>query len=100
VWLVIAAADVAPGDQSPIIVALISALGGVLVAVIGGLISVARRESADRQHQAAPPSLGERTAVLERRAEDNDERDDMQDHRLEYIERALDRNHPDWRPRA
>jgi hypothetical protein len=95
---------VGPGDQSPIIVALISALGGVLVAVIGGLISVARRESADRQHQAAPPSLGERTAVLERRAEDSDEWKDLHDRRmnngerrLERIERHLSDRDPRWR---
>jgi hypothetical protein len=94
---------VVSGDQQPIIVALISALGGVLVAVIGGLITIARRESNDRQPPAIP-SIGERTAVLERRAEDTDEWKDLHDRRqdrgerrLDRIERYLTEDDPNWR---
>lgn len=94
---VIAAANVAPSDQQPIIVALISALGGVLVAVIGGLVAVARRESPERTPPNVP-SLGERTAVLERRAQDADEWKDVQEHRLDAVERYLDRRDSRWRP--
>lgn len=96
---VVHAADVVSSDPSqPIVVALISALGGVVTAAFAALVSLARRESKDPPAASGIPSHGERIAVLERRAEDNDERDDIQDHRLETIERALDRNHPDWRP--
>lgn len=97
VWVVISAATDAGGESSqPIIVALISALGGVMVAVVTGLVAIARRESNDRRPPDTP-TLGERAAVLERRAEDNDQRDDLQDHRLDTVERYLYRSDPDWR---
>lgn len=91
-----AAAEPSADPSQPIVVALISALGGVVAAAFAALVSIARRE--DRNEPTATPSLGERTAVLERRALDNDERDDLQDHRIESVERFLDRRHPDWRP--
>lgn len=99
----IAAAAVGGDSSQPIIVALISALGGVLVAVVGGLITVARREMGEGSGGSRPP-LNERVAVLERRANDSDDRDAMQDRRLKTgeerqddVERFLDRSHPDWR---
>lgn len=90
-WTV--AADVAGGDGSqPIVVALIAALGGVLTTAVGALVSVARRES--REPSPAPlPSLGERVAVLERRANDTDDALDLQDRRLDREERRMDDGH-------
>lgn len=99
-WLASATANVVAGDSQPIIVALISALGGVLVAVVGGLVSLARRESRDQGGMANVPPHGERIAVLEQRAEESEDRDDMQDRRLNGIERYLDRQDGDWRPNA
>jgi hypothetical protein len=104
VWSVVA--DVAGTDPSqPIVVALISALGGVIVAAFGALVTLARRDS-NRDEPAAPnvPPIGERTAVLERRASDSEERDDMQDRwlkhidtRVERIERRLNHDDEEWR---
>lgn len=83
-------ADAPAADQSqPIVVALISALGGVLVAVVGALVSMARRENRGEQGPGIP-TLGERVAVLERRADDNDDRDDVQDRQLERESRRME----------
>lgn len=101
-WWIAAATDVPGSDSQPIIVALISALAGVLAAVIGGLVNMARKEGSGRAD--APVAdlsfrdhvVGE-LAVNARRNDDNDERDDVQDRRLDQIERHLDMDNPRWR---
>lgn len=104
-------------DSSPIIVALISALSGVVVAAIGAVVALARRGS--DQTTASPPGPGatadpklpERVAVLEDWRKTiqpadaiHDKRLDKVEHRtegvaggLEEIRHALDRHLPGWR---
>jgi hypothetical protein len=41
-------------------------------------------------------NLRERVAVLERRADDSDDRDEVQDRRLDQIEDRLDLDNPRW----
>lgn len=103
-WL--EAVDAPQDSQTAIILGVIGLLTAVLVAIatgVFGLLSARQNRTAP-----APPSplngssgdvsqLRERVAVLERRADDNDERDDIQDHRIEHIERAKDYNDPRWR---
>jgi hypothetical protein len=103
-WLLVAAEAPAPAGVSDqliimvggVITAAIVALGGVLVAIVNS-----------RSKAAAPPPptsidehvLYERTAVLARRADDSDERDEVQDRRLDQLERVLDLDNPEWRHR-
>ncbi len=79
-----------------VITAAIVALGGVLVAVVN---SRASRTTASPP--APAPDVGhelyERTAVLRQRADDADERDEVQDRRLDQIERYLDLDNVTWR---
>lgn len=87
---VLSAADPAPQvvtDSSPIIVALISALSGVVVAAIGAVVALARRGS---DQAAAQPSVGERVAVLEDWRHAVREADDIHDRRLDYSEEVLE----------
>lgn len=106
-WLWAAAEDAAQGgsDSTPVIVALVSALGGVIASALAAVVALARRDP-----PAAPvvpsgdPKHGERIAVLEQRAHDNDDRDNLQDiehrshvARLDDVERYLDHTDPEWR---
>lgn len=79
-----------------VVTAAIVALGGVLVAIVnrGGGKTVASPPTAAVNGDHA---LYERTAVLARRADDADERDEVQDRRLDQIERVLDLDNPEWR---
>lgn len=87
-------------DSTPVIVALVSTLGGVIASALAAVVALARRDTTSTT--ASPPvpdsRYGERVAVLEQRAEDSDTRDNVQDQRLNAIERHLDRHDPDWRP--
>ncbi len=83
-----------------VITAAIVALGGVMVAMVN---------RGSRQTTPSPPApagtgsdheLYERTAVLTRRADDADERDEVQDRRLDQIERVLDIDNPRWRSKG
>ena len=104
--LITAASDTAPsgtgGDQLVIII------GGIVVAAItaAGTVLVAVVNSRSNRTAPAPPDpavsrdatgLHEDVAVLRYRADDNDERDDVQDRRLDQIERQLDLDNPSWR---
>lgn len=104
-WLAGAlAADTPPSGLSDqliimvggVITAAIVALGGVLVAIVNS------RSGKTTPSPPAPTSadehvLYERTAVLARRADDADERDEVQDRRLDQLERRLDLDNPEWR---
>lgn len=81
-----------------VITAAIVALGGVLVAIVNS--------RGNRTTPSPPPPtsvdehvLYERTAVLARRADDSDERFEVQDRRLDQLERVLDLDDPKWRAR-
>lgn len=99
-WL-FAAETPAQDSQTAIILGVIGLLTAVLVAVATGVFSVMSAR-ASRNAAANPPDtipLHERVAVLERRADDADERDETQDRRLDQHERVLDLDNPNWRHR-
>lgn len=118
-WALAAAASAPPETNLSIVIAIIGLLSGVLVAVATGVFSLL---SAKQNRTApAPPAptadgrsaghwhdevsdirrdvsfLRERVAVVEQRSDDTDEVLDIQDRRLDHIERAKDRDHPGWR---
>lgn len=96
--------------------ALLALIGGIAVAVIGGATTVLVASINSRNTKTAPsppaPSgagsggdmafrdfvVGE-LAVARRRDDDGDERDEIQDRRLDQIERVLDLDNPEWRHR-
>lgn len=83
-----------------IVTAAIVALGGVLVAVVNSRST--RTTPSPPPPDPHPDShhvFYERTAVLSRRADDADERDEVQDRRLDHIERVLDITNEEWRNR-
>lgn len=101
VWIHAAAADVPAGESTqPLIIALISALAAVVVGAFSALVGLSKRETSYNadDDRANPRGGNERTAVLEQRANDADDRDDIQDRKIEAIMRFLDRTWPDWRP--
>lgn len=72
--------------------ALIVAAGTVLVALLGGIASVAIAVINARNRTSAPSETPQVHATdLVRRADDNDERDDVQDRRHNRTESNLDR---------
>lgn len=76
---------------------VITALGGVAVA----LINSRNKATADPPAATLPLETRayERIAVVERRMDDNDDRDEVQDRRIDQIERVLDLDNPEWRHR-
>lgn len=72
------------------------AASGVIVAMVGGIVSVviALINARNRTEPAPPPPSTNPadTADLVRRADDNDERDDVQDRRHNRTEAAIDRH--------
>jgi len=92
--------------QTAIILGVIGLLTAVLVAVATGVFSLLSAR-ANRTAPAPPPPLlpesdamghvRERLAVLERRADDADDRDELQDRRLDQVERHLDLDNPEYR---
>lgn len=107
-WLAAAEESANQDAQTAIILGVIGLLTAVLVAVATGVFSLLSAK-ANRTAPAQPPSvnaapdlevvgnLRERVAVLERRADDADERDEVQDRRLDQIERHADLDNPEWR---
>lgn len=104
------AAEQQPGQdaQTAIILGVIGLLTAVLVAVATGVFTLLSAR-ANRTAPAPPPptattsfdgevvgNLRERVAVLERRADDSDDRDEVQDRRLDQIEDRLDLDNPRW----
>lgn len=107
--LLVWAADAPDGSGTD---QLIIILGGVIVAAItaGGTVLVAVVNARTNRTAPSPPSptseptptvdaihLREDVAVLRYRADDSDERDEIQDRRLDQIERHLDMDNPRWR---
>lgn len=95
--------DVLLAAEPPPDASLVAVIGGVVVAAIttlGLVLTEVLRGRAGRNTAAAPPGpaqpaveLYERTAVLNQRADDNDDRDDVQDHELRDQRNALDSHH-------
>lgn len=83
---------------------LIVMIGGIAVAAIGAIatVLVALVNSRSKTTPSPPPPsdgghvVYERLAVLERRADDADERDEVQDRRLDQVEDVLDVDNPRW----
>jgi hypothetical protein len=82
-----------------VITAAIVALGGVLVAIVNSRANRTTPSPPAANATTNEHELYERTAVLAARADDSDERDEIQDRRLEVIERVLDLNNKQWRGR-
>lgn len=113
-WFLAGAAEVPASDNTQIILGIFTLLG-IVATGIGGvviaLINARNRPPAATPAEPDPGSLRERVGVLEFRAEDNDQRDDVQDRhldrqddRLDAVERTadavarfLDRRFPEWR---
>lgn len=107
-WLEAATEPANQDAQTAIILGVIGLLTAVLVAVATGVFSLLSAK-ANRTAPAPPPPtpaaptldavghLRERVAVLERRADDSDERDELQDRRLDQVEDHLDLDNPRWR---
>lgn len=109
-WL--AAAQEAPSAPADALVIAIFTFLGVVVTTIGVIVVQAIKSKAERTAPSPPAptdtamlmQLARDNGQLVQRADDSDERDDMQDRalenygdRIEAIERHLDRGYPDWR---
>jgi pyruvate/2-oxoacid:ferredoxin oxidoreductase alpha subunit len=101
VWYVVAAVAPAGTGASPsneviisivgLLVAIVTVLGGVAVA----LINTRKVRPVDTDEIGV---LRERVAVVEQQTEDSEARDEIQDRRLDRIERHLDFENPRrWR---
>lgn len=91
--------------------ALLALIGGIIIAAIGAAATVIVAAINTRNNRTAPsPPAPDGTpdvpfrdfvvgelAVGRRRADDADERDEVQDRRLDQIERALDIDNTTWR---
>jgi hypothetical protein len=101
VWLV-AASTGGQEAQNALVLAIVGAGAGLLVAICTGLFQVwaAKQNHSGQIPENAQTILFERTAVLSARADDSDDRDEAQDRRLDQIERALDLDNVMWRHRT
>jgi len=104
------AADEATGTGTDQLVIIV---GGILVAAVtaAGTVLVAVVNARANKTAPSPPApaaglmpapgemreVHEDVAVLRYRADDSDERDELQDRRLDQIERHLDLDNPNWR---
>lgn len=97
--------------QTAIILGVIALLSGVLVAAVAGTFSLLSAKASRTAPAPPPPTaspspsvdlsfrdfvVGE-LAVNRKRDDDSDERDEIQDRRLDQIERHLDLENPEWR---
>jgi hypothetical protein len=97
-WLSAAEAPASSDSHTAIILGVIALLSAVMVAVATGIFQLlsARASRTEPSPPAPIPTAGqdvalyERTAVLSQRADDNDERDDVQDRRHEHTEDRLE----------
>jgi hypothetical protein len=88
------------GDLAAALIPAVWTFLGIVVVTLGTIAVQAQKSRSER-----PPLPGaggdhelyERTAVLRQRADDADERDEVQDRRLDQIERHLDLDNPNWR---
>jgi Na+/glutamate symporter len=96
VWLAGAASQDA---QNALVLAIVAAVAGLLVAICTGIFQVwaAKQNHSNQIPENAQTMLFERTAVLSSRADDADDRDEAQDRRLDVIERHLDLDNINWR---
>ena len=92
--------------------ALLTVIGAVVVAAIGGAVTVivaamnGRNKVSPSPPSPEPTAMGDmpfrdyvigKLAVHDRRLDDGDERDEVQDRRLDQIERAVDIDNIEWR---
>ena len=96
----------AGGNGDALILAVWAFLGIVVTTL--GTIAVQGLKGRSERTTASPPSPLDNASLLQlmrehgalfQRADDSDERDEMQDRRIDDIERHLDRNDPEWRTR-
>lgn len=86
--------------QNALVIAIVGAGAVLLAALVAGTFQLLAAR-AQRQNNMIPENaqtlLFERTAVLQARADDSDDRDEAQDRRLDQLERALDIDNINWR---
>lgn len=94
-WLTAASSEA----QNALVLAIVGALSALLVAVIAGVFQFlsSRQPRRDAVPENQTTLLFERTAVLSDRIDDADERDQVQDRRLDVLERHLDLDNTTWR---
>ena len=95
-----------PVDVSGALISAVWTFLGIVVATLGTIAVQALKGRAERRTTQSPPApvdnasliqLAKDIGQLDERASDSDDRDEMQDRRLERIERHLDHSNPDWR---
>lgn len=102
-WLAGAAQDAAAGTNELVIaitgllVAVVTAASGVIVALINSKKSATAPSPPGSDDHEDWIFARERIAVLDQRADDKDQQDEIQDRRLDQIERHLNLDRDDWR---
>lgn len=102
-WLAGAAQDAGPSANELIIA--IAGLLSVVVTAAAGVVVALLNSKKSATAPSPPPSedhddwifARERIAVLDQRADDSDVQNEMQDRRLDQIERHLDLDREQWR---
>lgn len=99
------AAEAGADPSGSLIIAVFVFLGVVVTALGTVVVAFINSRAASRTAPSPPPPAGpgsvdarltERIAVLEHRADDGDERNEVQDRRLDQIEDVLDVDNPRW----
>ena len=102
-WLAAAAQDAAASTNELVIaitgllVAVVTAASGVIVALVNSKKSATAPSPPGSNDHDDWIFARERIAVLDQRADDADQQREIQDRRLEQIERHLDLDRPQWR---
>lgn len=110
-WLVAAAEPTSQGDSNAIILGVVAGLTAILVAAVTGIFALLTAKANRTSPAPPPPTTGQtggtdlafrdyvvgELAVNRKRDDDADERDEIQDRRLDQIERHLDLENPEWR---
>jgi hypothetical protein len=98
VWLT-AATSGGQDAQNALVLAIVGAGAGLLVAICTGLFQVwaARTNRSNTVPENAQVLLFERTAVLSARADDKDEEMAVVERRLDQLEHRMDLDNPAWR---
>lgn len=102
------AAEASTSSSDALIVTVGTLAGGVVAGVVTIIVALINRST---KTDPSPPAAGptpptqdditvrERVRVLEFRVDDHDHAEEIQDRRLDQLERALDIDNPRWRHR-
>jgi hypothetical protein len=102
VWL--AGAQDASGNSDQLVIAISGLLVAVITAAAGVIVALVNSKKTPTTPSPPPPEdhddwifARERIAVLDQRADDADGQREIQDRRLDQIERHLDLDRPNWK---